>query len=136
MIWKILFVLFGWLYFAFEGKTEGLSTKDNPNLKSEDQQDDYHIKRLFENAGIVGAILALITAAKFWLWIPLFVLVCISGLGLYEMAFSKEKYGDPLYNKTSKWLGIPHPKGIVFQKLFIWGGIVTVVWVVVSEYSL
>jgi hypothetical protein len=131
MIWQILFVIFGWLYFYFEGKTEGIGTKDNPNLNATEQQDDYHIKRILENAGIAGAISVIMIAAKFWLWIPLYILVCISGLGLYEMSFNKEKYGDPLYDKSSIWLGIPHPKGIIFKRMFIFGGIATAIWIIV-----
>jgi len=132
MIWQILYVLFGWCYFIFEGITEAIATKDNSNLNTQTQQDNYHCYRILEMIGIFGAGLMVMLAAQLYLWITTLVLICVSGLGLYEMSFSWWSYGNPLYNKTSKWLGIKHPKGIFFLRLFIVGTVVLIIWLIIA----
>lgn len=131
MIWKVLFLFFGWIYFIFEGITEAIATKENPNLKTEIQQDNYHGYRAFEMAGIFFSVLVVMLAAGFYFWIPTLILVCGSGLGLYEMAFSWWSYDNPLFNKTSKWFGIPHPKGIFFRNLFLAATGLEIIWEII-----
>lgn len=103
-------IIFIWLYSIFEGLTEAF-TWDRKVSESK-----YHIWRIGENIGIIGALL--------WIrshQIPLYILgiYFLSGLSLYEMTYSWQKYKNPLYNKTSKWLGISHPKGWVWLVIFI-----------------
>ena len=107
-----LFILGVWIYFIFEGLTEGFTwnrlTKTTPKV--------YHTWRVFENTGILIAFYSWMIIHPGFLF---FILVVISGLCLYEMAFSGYSYGNLLYNKTSKWLGIKHPKGYVWLIIFI-----------------
>ena len=111
MIWKILFILSGWLYFIFEGITETEVSTYNSNR--------YHIWRVFENLGIITAFHIVFITTALWRFIPLFWLTTLSGLCLYEMVFSLFRYGNPLYNKTSLWLGLKHPKGWMYIPIFI-----------------
>ena len=105
-----------WLYWIFEGLTEAIATDDNPNLYTKKQQDRYHIFRLVETLSIFG-IIWLINGS-----FPLFaVRYSVSGIALYEFAFSWLKYGNPLHNKKSKWFFIPHPKGWMWIVIFIIG---------------
>ena len=113
MIWKILFILAGWIYFIFEGITE---TEANPIPEKDDW---YHRMRVCENIGLVIAFHIIFLATGRYDYIPLFWLTTTSGLSLYEFAFSWVQYGNPLYNKTSLWLGIPHPKGRTWVVIFV-----------------
>lgn len=115
---KPLFILAVWLYFIFEGLTEGMST-DNIKFNDKRIADKYHLLRCGENLGIIIAVHILMIAGNLKAMIPIFWLSVASGLGLYEMAFSWLKYGNPLHNKTSKWLFIPHPPGWVSYAAFI-----------------
>lgn len=122
LLLKILFVLSMWIYFIFEGLTEGIGTSNNPNLETKKQQDKYHLLRLGENLGVIIAVHLLFIFFKAYYMIGLFWLTVPSGLGLYEIAFSWIKYKNLLYNKASKWLFIPHPPGwvsIIVVVLFI-----------------
>ncbi|OQX71605.1 hypothetical protein B6D52_00895 [Candidatus Parcubacteria bacterium 4484_255] len=103
---KILYILGYWIYFIGEGCTEAMtwmSIKD---------ADVYHVWRVVENFGLILLILLLIFSKaikKTWntFWVSIFA--TISGLGLYEFAFSQYKYGTWRYQKTSRWFGISHP---------------------------
>ena len=117
----ILMLLTYW-HMGVHGITEGMATQGK-QFTSKPYQDRYHWKRLLEQAPIILAvILFLILLGKAYL-IPAFIVTCLSALGLYEMTFSKEKYGSYLHTKTSKWLGIQHPPGWVNLAAFISCGI-------------
>jgi hypothetical protein len=115
---KILFILAMWIYFVFEGVTEGMATSGK-QFEDKAYQNRYHIFRLLENFGVILGVHVLIFAGKTWEMLPIFWLSVGSGLGLYEMAFSWIKYKNPLHNKTSHWLGIHHPPGWVSLLAFV-----------------
>ena len=108
----ILFVVCVWLYFIAEGVTEGFTWSVNRTMTP----DMYHVFRLGENLGILGAFL-IVRSVSIPFWVLL--LSMSSGLALYELAFNKTKYNEFLYNKTSTWFGIPHPKGWVWLCVFL-----------------
>ena len=121
---NILFVLAMYGYFIFEAWTEALSTKGSL-FDSITYQNKYHWKRVFEMLSITIATHIRFIATGSYNMIPIFWLCAISGLGLYEMVFSKVGYGKYLHNKTSLWLGLSHPKGYVNLIVFIIFGIAT-----------
>ncbi len=121
-IFYVIYVLAIWFYFFHEGITEGFTWK---NSKSNNHKNSrwYHLMRVRENVGILIAVLILISiiikATGDWTFLWLFLFSMGSGLSVYEMIYSDYVYGDMLYNKTSKWIGIKHPKGWVWVVVFI-----------------
>jgi len=126
---NILFVLFMYSYFVFEGWTEAMSTKGSL-FDSITYQDKYHWKRVFEMLSIAAATHIRFIATGSYNMIPIFWLCAISGLGLYEMVFSKIGYGKYLHNKTSLWFGLRHPKGYVNLVVFMVAGVLTIYLIV------
>ena len=120
----ILFVLAMYSYFIFEGWTEAMSTKGGL-FDSIDYQNSYHWKRVFEMLSIIIATHIRFIATGSYYMIPIFWACAISGLGIYEMVFSKIGYGNYLHNKTSKWFCFKHPKGWIKLVVFIMFGILT-----------
>ena len=110
---RIFFILSMWLYFICEGITEAFTWMEvhpfNPDI--------YHIFRIGENLGVLGVIIMFGVLEHYKIRVSLLGL--ISGLSLYEMAYMGLMYNNILYNKTSLWLGIPHPKGWMWLCLFI-----------------
>jgi len=89
-------------------------------------QDRYHVMRVLEQLSIILAVHVIFVYTELYYMIQIFWVASISGLGLYEMVFSKVKYDNWLYNKTSSWLFIKkHPKGWVSLVVFIVFGVVT-----------
>jgi hypothetical protein len=109
MNYELMF-LFAMIYFIAEGITEGYTWGASDNI-FEIEPRTYHIYRLIENIGIIGLVLVFVFV-NIWQILAL----VITGLALYEMAFCYIRYGNALYNKTSKWFGIPHPPG----KFWVW----------------
>lgn len=107
---KLIFIIVVWIYFIFEALTEAMNweVRADPHIK-------YHLFRLLENFGILLAFLVIPNLRSYW---KVFILSITSGLSIYEMTFSWYIYGDPLYNKTSTWIIIPHPFGWFWLALF------------------
>ena len=116
---KILFLAGLYIYWLFEGITEAIATTNNPFFATKSNQDEYHLYRILENLGIVIMICAICIGLHEWTWLFRTVLGSISGIAVYEMFFNLVKYNNPLHNKTSKWLFIPHPKGWVWIPIFV-----------------
>ena len=118
MIWQILYVLSFWVYFIGEGATEGLTWWTDRNTLKKLHPQRYHISRIIENLGLIGIILLLtFIKADLSIWIAL--LAACSGLCLYEFVFCHFSYNDWKHQKTSKWMGIPHPGWQVWMVIFI-----------------
>jgi len=109
-----LFIIFVWMYFMGEGVTEGFTWRDLTYIMS---PDEYHIWRLVENLGVLGAVYCY-GVLEHYHWI-FYTLTILSGLSVYEMAYNVTRYKKLLYNKTSKWFFIPHPPGWFWLALFI-----------------
>lgn len=105
MFKKISYIMGYWIYFVGEGVTEALTWSSNQNSINPDY---YHLWRLVENLGLILLILLLIFAKEVRnIWIS--ILAAISGLALYEFVYCKVAYQNWFYQKTSLWIGIPHP---------------------------
>jgi len=124
MIYQILFVLFLWLYFAGEGKTEGLTWKTNFEERFRINSHKYHCWRWWvENMGLIGAfIVSHYSKIKNWELISL--LAVISGLVIYLRFFSYGRFGKFWVYSTSRWFGIIKPP--------IWLQIVIFIFCIVS----
>jgi len=105
MLKKILYILAYWIYFVGEGVTEAFTWTMNTNPVGSGL---YHLWRVVENFGLIFLILLLIFIKEVRnIWIS--ILAAISGLALYEFIYCRVAYQDWFYQKTSLWLGIPHP---------------------------
>ena len=115
MLKKIFYILGYWIYFTGEGVTEALTwTMDTKPVSS----DYYHLWRVVENSGLILLILLLIFVKKVRnIWIS--ILAGISGLALYEFVYCRVAYQNWFYQKSSLWLGIPHPPYQFWLVLFI-----------------
>ena len=131
MLKKILYILGYWIYFVGEGATEAFTwTMDTKPVSS----DYYHLWRVIENSGLILLILLLIFVKKVRnIWIS--ILAGISGLALYEFVYCRIAYQNWFYQKTSLWLGIPHPP-YQFWLIIFFLSIIGMILIMIKEKKL
>ena len=112
-----LLILAYWIYFLGEGITESMTWKANWTAWLITPR-TYHIWRLIENLGVIGALfLTYYFHPSNWLIISL--LSAVTGLVIYERVFCLVRYNNFWHQKTSKYFCFNHPKVWLEVVLFV-----------------
>ena len=116
MIWIFILVLFYWI---FESLSESYTWLSSWNSTKPINPKTYHLIRLPETLSIIISHLILGYLLLGWHGVLMVSLVEVMGCILYERIYCAMNYDDFWYSKTSKWLGVSHPRVWMEVLLFV-----------------